>query len=455
MTDLGKIPPQDIDLEAAVLGALVLERDAILKIDLIPEVFYKQEHQEIFRAVIAINERGGNIDLLTVAKHLRDTGKIESIGGPGYLAQLTRNVASAANIEQHAKFLLQSYFRREIIRLSSEMGSMAYDQSNDIEEILAVYDSTVSQIDAVIAGKRKGREIIAVMKDLSREVERRCTLASKGGIVGVPTGFTELNKLTAGWQPGNMIVFAARPAMGKTAIGVNGFAKAAAQSGKWVNIFSLEMEDIRLVERLVLGSSNIDPEAMRSGKMTADDWDKFNAASSELAALPIFIDDTPFAKISRIRNIARANRKAGKCDLILIDYLQLANADGNIKQNREQQVADMSRQLKAVARELDVPLILLSQLSRDVEKRGGTKRPTLSDLRESGAIEQDADMVIFPWRPAYYGINAEVKDPDNYGELIIAKNRHGGLAAIKFWHDGNMTSFREMATEGDDYYNPF
>lgn len=267
-----------------------------MKIDLIPEVFYKQEHQEIFRAVIAINERGGNIDLLTVAKHLRDTGKIESIGGPGYLAQLTRNVASAANIEQHAKFLLQSYFRREIIRLSSEMGSMAYDQSNDIEEILAVYDSTVSQIDAVIAGKRKGREIIAVMKDLSREVERRCTLASKGGIVGVPTGFTELNKLTAGWQPGNMIVFAARPAMGKTAIGVNGFAKAAAQSGKWVNIFSLEMEDIRLVERLVLGSSNIDPEAMRSGKMTDDDWDKFNAASSELAALPIFIDDTPFAK---------------------------------------------------------------------------------------------------------------------------------------------------------------
>ena len=441
---LGKVPPQTIEIEEAILGALIIERDAILKLDLVPEVFYKEEHRTIYKAVEALNREGRNIDLTTVMMRLKDTGKLEEVGGVSYLAQLTRNVASAIHIEQHTVFLLQAYIRRELIRISTTILEMAYDTSNDIDDILQLYESAITSIDNIILGKKKGREIRAVLKDLTDEVERRVRISKTGGLTGITTGFGELNRITSGWQPNWLVVFAARPAMGKTALAINRFAKVAAQNGHWVNIFSLEMEDISLTERLVLGASGIDPYNLRSGQMTTEDWDNYNRSVAELQDLPIFIDDTPYVRISHIRNVARMNRRQNKCDMVIIDYLQLANAGGNDRMNREQQVAEMSRQLKALAKELQIPIILLSQLSRDVEKRGGTKRPNMSDLIESGAIEQDADLIIFPWRPIYYGIEPEVDDPKHYGELILSKNRHGRTGDIKFWHNDNMTDFSDM-----------
>ena len=440
----GKILPQTIDIEVAILGALILERDAILKVDLVPEVFYKQEHRIIFKAVETLNNEGKNIDLLTVITQLKNQGQLTEVGGPSYIAKLTRNIASAVHIEQHTVYLLQSYIRRELIRISSSIMEMAYDTSNDIDEIIQLYESTITAIDNIILGKKKGREMRSILKDLNQEVERRARLSRIGGLTGITTGFGELNRITSGWQPNWLVVFAARPAMGKTAIAINRFAKAAAMRGHWVNIFSLEMEDVTLSERLMLGASGLDPVALKNGQLTSEEWDRYNRAVAELEELPIFIDDTPFVRISHIRNVARMNRRQNKCDLVIIDYLQLANAGSNDRMNREQQVAEMSRQLKALAKELHIPIILLSQLSRDVEKRGGTKRPNMSDLRESGAIEQDADMIIFPWRPSYYGIEVEVEDPLHFGELIVSKNRHGSTADIKFWHNDTMTDFSDQ-----------
>lgn len=440
----GKVPPQVIDVEVAVLGALILERDAILKVDVVPEVFYKEEHRTIFKAVESLNKEGKNIDLLTVITQLKNHNKLMEVGGPAYIAKLTRNVVSAVHLEQHVVYLLQSYIRRELIKISSSIMEMAYDTSNDIDDIMHLYESTITSIDNILLGKKKGREIKTILNDLTQEVERRARISKVGGLTGITTGFGDLNRMTSGWQPNWLVVFAARPAMGKTAIAVNRFAKSAAMRGHWVNIFSLEMEDVTLSERLILGASGIDPVNLKNGQLTDEEWNRYNKAVYELQELPIFIDDTPYVRISHIRNVARMNHRQNKCDLVIIDYLQLANAGGNDRMNREQQVAEMSRQLKALAKELHIPIILLSQLSRDVEKRGGTKRPNMSDLRESGAIEQDADMVIFPWRPTYYGIDVEAKDPKHYGELIVSKNRHGAIGDIKFWHNDTMTDFSDM-----------
>lgn len=444
----GRVPPQAIEIEEAILGTLIVESEAIHKLDLMPEVFYKEEHRTIFKVVESLNNEGKNIDLITVVTRLKDQDKLKEIGGAGYLAKLTRRIGSAIHIEQHAVFLLQSYIRRELIRISSTIMQMAYDASNDIDDIMQLYEATITSIDNIILGKKKGREIRSVLKDLTVEVERRVRLSKAGGLTGITTGFGELNRMTSGWQPNWLIVFAARPAMGKTAIAINRFAKSAAMRGHWVNIFSLEMEDITLSERLILGASGIDPYVLKSGTMTNADWDNYHRAVAELQELPIFIDDTPYVKISHIRNVARTNKRQGKCDLIVIDYLQLANAGGNDRMNREQQVSEMSRQLKALAKELQIPIILLSQLSRDVEKRGGTKRPNMSDLRESGAIEQDADMIIFPWRPIYYGIEPEVDDPKHYGELIVSKFRHGSVGDVKFWTNDSMTDFSDRPMNG-------
>jgi len=450
----GKVPPQVIDVEVAVLGALILERDAILKVDVVPEVFYKEEHRTIFKAVESLNKEGKNIDLLTVITQLKNHSKLTEVGGPAYIAKLTRNVVSAVHLEQHVVYLLQSYIRRELIKISSSIMEMAYDTSNDIDDIMHLYESTITSIDNILLGKKKGREIKTILNDLTQEVERRARISKVGGLTGITTGFGDLNRMTSGWQPNWLVVFAARPAMGKTAIAVNRFAKSAAMRGHWVNIFSLEMEDVTLSERLILGASGIDPVNLKNGQLTDEEWNRYNKAVYELQELPIFIDDTPYVRISHIRNVARMNHRQNKCDLVIIDYLQLANAGGNDRMNREQQVAEMSRQLKALAKELHIPIILLSQLSRDVEKRGGTKRPNMSDLRESGAIEQDADMVIFPWRPIYYGIDVEAKDPKHYGELIVSKNRHGAIGDIKFWHNDTMTDFSDMPIDEDANYLP-
>lgn len=454
---MGKIPPQALDLEEAVLGALMLERDAFTKVDLFSEIFYKESHRIIYNAIESISKQGKNIDLITVTIELKNNGKLAEIGGPMEVTRLTQKVALAANLEQHVNLLIQYYIRRELIRLSSEIMSLSYDATNEIQDIMQVYEATVNKIDKIIIGKKTGRELKNVLTSLTDEINERYNRSKNGGLSGIDTGFGRLNRITSGWQSGWLVILAARPAMGKTAIGVNQFAKAAARNGNWVCIFSLEMEDITLSERLIVGATGIESERLKSGKLQSHEWTSYTNAVAELSRLPIFIDDTPYVTVSHIRNVARAKKRENKCDLIIIDYLQLANAGEMGKnQNRENQVAEMSRQLKSLAKELKIPVIVLSQLSRDVEKRGGNKKPNMSDLRESGAIEQDADLILFPWRPSYYGIISEVQEPENYGELVFAKNRHGIIEDIEFWHNGTMTDFSDMPFGQQRYnINPF
>lgn len=452
--DLGNVPPQATDVEGVVLAAMMLERDAISKVDLVPEVFYKEEHQLIFETIQRLDNEGKNIDLITVSTSLKDRGVLEKVGGPGYITGLTRRVASAAHIEQHARILLEQYIRRELITVSSRVMSLSYDTSTDLDDIMRLYETTISEVDNIIIGKHTGRELSSVLSDLNKEIDRRVQLSKEGGLVGIDTGFGTLNKYTAGWQGNWLVIFAARPAMGKTAIAVNRFAKIAAMAGKWVNVFSLEMTDVSLAERLVLGASEIDSYKFKNGDMSDEDWTNYNRAVGELERLPIYIDDSPYVKISHIRNVARMNKRKGKCDMIIIDYLQLADAGVNsINGTREQEVSFMSRSLKALAKELNVPVIVLSQLSRKVEERA-SKRPVLSDLRESGSIEQDADMVIFPFRPSYYKDKGEkgfdeVKDDEAI--LIVAKNRHGGTGDIEFYTNESMTDFSDRPFDE----NPF
>lgn len=449
----GKLPPQDIEVEMAVLGALMLERDAINKIDLSPEIFYKEDHRIIYKTIQDLNNNGKNIDLLTITVDLKNNNLLAEVGGPVYITQLTQRVSSAAHIEQYARVLIENYIRRELITLSTSMMNMSYDTTNEIDDIFNTYESTVSRVDKILIGKNTGRFLSDVLKDLINEVDRRSKLSSIGGLTGINTGFGVLNKYTSGWQNGWVVVFAARPAQGKTAIAVNKFAKAAAMSGKYVNIFSLEMDDLSLAERLVIGASGINSYDFKSGRLSDSDWMKFNKALGELESLPIYIDDSPYVKLSHIRNVARSNKRKGKCDLIIIDYLQLADAGTDKNRNREQEVSEMSRRLKSLAKEINVPIIVLSQLSRAVEGRAD-KRPILSDLRESGAIEQDADMVIFPFRPAYYQNTDEFGSMDtkeNEGILIIAKNRHGVIGDIKFYHNETMTDFSDEPFNSQRY----
>jgi len=453
----GKIPPQAIELEEAILGSLMIERDAITKVDLFPELFYKEDHQKIFNAIERVNQSGKQIDLMTVITEIKNSNELESVGGLEILLNLTRRVASAAHIEQHVRILIQTFIRRELIRVSNEILNLAYDESNDLDDIMQLYESSVAKIDRIILGRNAGKELVSVLKELSIEIERRSKLSQIGGLTGISSGFGMLNKYTSGWQPGWMVVFASRPAMGKTAIAINRFAKEAARSGKWVNIFSLEMDSMSLAERLVIGSSGIDTYDFKSGRLSQDDWRRYHRSVAELESLPIYIDDSPYVKISHIRNVARSNKRKNKCDMIIIDYLQLADSGNtNKNKNREQEVSEMSRRLKLLAKELQVPIIVLSQLSRAVELRAD-RRPVLSDLRESGSIEQDADMVIFPFRPEYYRNKSE--NPMAFGEvehnegvLIIAKNRHGAVGDIRFYHNDTMTDFSDEPFSSERFH---
>jgi replicative DNA helicase len=445
MLDYGKLPPHDVELEKVVLGALILERDAIYKVDIPSDVFYKNEHQKIYEAILSLNKRGSNIDLMEVTTELRNAQILDETGGASYITSLTKRVASAANIEQHVRHLLVYWIRRKLISAASNIITQSYDTTSDIEETIKEYESAVSEIDNVIAGKNKGRSLGEVLSSLTRKIEERCIKAKESGITGIPTGFKTLDFITSGWQSDWLIILAARPAMGKTAIGVNAFAKAAALSGNWVNVFSLEMGAESLAERIVLGASGIEPERLKHGKMNDTDWGLYNQTVRELEDMSIWIDDTSYASLYHMRNVARQNVRKGKCDLIIIDYLQLADAGSDRNSNREEKIAELSRSLKALSKELQVPIIVLSQLNRGVESRPD-KKPRLSDIRESGAIEQDADMVLLPYRPNYYGIEVEgTDDPEHYGEIIMGKFRHGSIMDIPFYHNDTMTEFSERS----------
>lgn len=444
MTDSQHIRlPQASDLEAAVLGAILIEADAITRIvgTLRPEHFYDALNSQIYEALCGMYDNGEKIDLYTAtmrckALRLPIEGNISAV-----LATLSTRVASAAHIEQHAYSIVQQYIRRSTYLEATRLASQCLDDSEDVSNILNSLNRIADESNGAISGG-EAKHIGELAAKALREAEERQKQAAQGECIGIPTGLQHLDNLTGGWRPSQLIVLAARPAMGKTAVMLH-LALSAAQAGKAVCMYSLEMSDISLANRLLLAIANVDANDYRKGRISPEDWKRLDDALAMLHKLPIWVDDNPTVTMRYIRSKSKMMQKQGKCDIICADYLQLVDMSSGKGKSREQEVAQASRAAKVIAKELNVPFILLSQLSRKVEDRAD-KTPQLSDLRESGAIEQDADIVAFIHRPAYY--KEEFMDSpkgeistEGVGILTIAKQRDGSTGEVIFSHNYSMT----------------
>jgi replicative DNA helicase len=454
---LGKLPPQAIDLEEAVLGALMLEKDALSSvIDILKgEVFYDTRHQKIFNAIHLLFEKSSPVDILTVTAQLRQLGELEMIGGAYYITELTNRVASAANIEFHSRIIIQKFIQRELIRISTEVINSAYEDTSDVLDLLDKAEKNLFEI-AQNNLRRDSRKMDDLLHESLKEIE--ALKDKKDGLTGVASGFTDLDRMTSGWQKSDLVIIAARPAMGKTAFVLTCARNAAVEFDKPVVVFSLEMSSVQLVNRLISGETEIEQEKIRKGTLEEWEWAQIHSKIGRLEQAPLIIDDTPALNIFEFRAKCRRLKSQHDIQLIIIDYLQLmqGKADGKGGGNREQEIGSISRALKSVAKELNVPVIALSQLSRAVETRpGGAKRPMLSDLRESGSIEQDADMVLFLYRPEYYGLTEDENGmPTNgVGEVIIAKHRNGETGTVRLKFVGKFVKFTDL-DQGNDNFNP-
>lgn len=433
----GKIPPSDLETEEVVLGALLIEPNALATvIDILqPEVFYKEAHQRIFAAVLALYPIGEPIDVITVTNYLRKSGEIDFIGGPAYIAQLTDRVISAANIEYHARILIEKYIQRKLIEISNNIITEAYDATSDAFDTLNEAENALFQINEQNL-RRSFRSMPSVLQVVREQIET--AYKNQGEYTGVVSGFYQLDQLTGGLQPSDLIIIAARPGMGKTAFALSMARNMAVEFGFPIAFFSLEMTAPQLVIRILSAQTQISSERIRKGELDDTEWMTLNEAMNKLSNVKLFLDDTPALSIFELRAKARRLKQAYDIQAIYIDYLQLMTAKIDKNSNREQEIASISRSLKALAKELNIPVIALSQLSRDVEKRSGTKRPQLSDLRESGAIEQDADIVIGIYRPEYY-MKEEQVDEDklaavkNKAEIILLKHRNGPLGTVNLY----------------------
>lgn len=444
---LGKVPPQAIELEEAVLGALMLEKDALTSvIDILKvESFYKEAHKVIFQAILDLFTESQPIDLLTVTTQLRKNGALEVAGGAFYITELTSKVASAANIEFHARIITEQSIKRELIRISSPIQKDAFEDTTDVFELLDAMEQSLFEISEKNIRKNYAT-MSSIMRDAIAELEVRKN--QKDGLTGVPSGFTALDRVTSGWQKSDLVVIAARPAMGKTAFVLSVLRNAAVDHNRPVAIFSLEMSSVQLVNRLISSEAELDSDKIKKGTLADHEWAQLVHKTAKLSKAPLFVDDTPALSILELRAKCRKLKAQHDIQLVVVDYLQLMSGDskGGFGGNREQEIASISRALKKIAKELSIPVIALSQLSRAVETRGGDKRPQLSDLRESGAIEQDADMVMFLYRPEYYGITEDEGGASTagVGEVIIAKNRNGSLENIKLRFIGRYTKFTDL-----------
>ncbi len=455
-SQLGKVPPQAVEVEEAVLGALMLERDALSTvIDILKaESFYRDAHQKIYEAIVQLFNNSEPVDLKTVVHQLRKNGTLEVVGGAYYIAELTSKVNSAANIEYHARIIAEQSIKRELIRISSEIQHDAYEDTIDVFQLLdraeqSLFDVSESHI-------RKNYDKMSTLLGMAiQEIEERKN--REDGLTGVPSGFTALDRVTSGWQPSDLVIIAARPGMGKTAFVLSALRNAAIDFKKAVAIFSLEMSSVQLVNRLISGEAELESEKIKRGDLADYEWEQLLHKTAKLSEAPIFIDDTPGLSILELRAKCRRLVAQHGVSLIIIDYLQLMTGDSskNAGGNREQEIASISRALKGIAKELNVPVLALSQLSRAVETRGGDKKPQLSDLRESGSIEQDADMVMFLYRPEYYGITQDEEGMplNGTGEVIIAKHRNGRLENVQLKFIGKFTKFADLdEPSSDDTY---
>jgi replicative DNA helicase len=446
--DIGKLPPQAVELEEAVLGALMLERDTLdITIEiLVADAFYKEAHGYIYQSIRSLHSRNEPVDILTVTQQLKRDGKLELVGGAYYISQLTNRVASGANVEFHARIIAQKYLQRELIRISSETIRDAYEDTSDVFELA---DEAMGNMLTVVDSNTRSSKAIRSVGDYAAESVKQLEIRTSrpDGLTGVPTGIKLLDLTIGGWQRSDLIIIAARPGMGKTAF-VLGAAKHASSNGYPAGFLSLEMPGIQLADRLIVELSGVDAKLYKRGRLGNGEMEEVRRAAQYLNEVQLFIDETPSLSILEIRARARRLIRERQIELLIVDYLQLAQGDESKGRqgNREQEIASISRGLKSIAKELGIPVIALSQLSRQVEARGGDKRPQLSDLRESGTLEQDADIVMFIHRPEYYGFMTDEQGKSTIGlaELIIAKHRNGDVGTIDVNFDSNYTRFRDI-----------
>jgi replicative DNA helicase len=428
----GKIPPQALDLEEAVLGAMMLENDRLAEVIEIlkQEVFYKESHQIVFNAIKRLFGNNEPVDILTVTEELRKNGELELAGGAYFITMLTNRIASAANIEFHARIIIQKFIQRELIRVSSEIIKDAYEDSTDVFDLLDKAETGLFAISETTIGKSY-MDMQSIIKEAIREIAAGRN--QEGRLKGVGSGFTELDRITSGWQKSDLIIIASRPGMGKTAFSLTMARNAAIDFKKPVAVFSLEMSSVQLVTRLISSETEIPQEKLRKGTMEEHEWAQLNTRITSLINAPLFIDDTAALSIFDLRAKCRRLKAHHDIQMIIVDYLQLMQGSQDTRGNREQEISSISRSLKTLAKELDVPVIALSQLSRASEKRAAAAKPILSDLRESGSIEQDADMVLFIYRPEYYKIDTDDQGDSTAGvaEVLIAKNRNGPLKDVR------------------------
>lgn len=437
-----KIPPQNVDAEKSLLGALLIDTDAIVRIADTIDVkdFYDERHQRIFEAVRKLYERHRPIDVLTLSNQLKDEGFLEVVGGATYLTELTNYVPTAAHVEHYAEIVAEKALRRRLIKTSQDIVGIGYDEAKPIRQIIEEAEVELFQV----SQKHVKQDIESIESVLASSFERLDELHKNGGKVrGIPTGFKDLDNLVAGWQKSDLVILAARPAMGKTVLALNFAHKVATKAEMPVLIFSLEMSKEQLVDRMLSMESGVDAWNIRTGSLSNNDWEKISEAMGTLAEAPIYIDDTPGITVSDMRTKARREQHQRQLGLIIVDYLQLMSGGARFGSdgNRVQEISEISRGLKSIARELNVPVIALSQLSRSVESRS-PQIPQLADLRESGSIEQDADMVVFIYRDEYY--NPETTEKPNIADILIKKHRSGPTGNVELYFDANKQLFKSL-----------
>ncbi|TAF63589.1 MAG: replicative DNA helicase [Cytophagales bacterium] len=449
---LGKLPPQATDLEDAILGALMLEKDALLSVGdiLHPESFYKEANKEIYKAIQQLSANSQPIDMLTVTQQLRKTGMLEFVGGASYVTSLASYVNSAAHIESHARIVAEAAIKREIIALASDLERDAYEDSIDVFDLLDAAEQRFFEISERNITK-KTVDIQLALQEAIQNLENKKGM--KDGLTGIPSGFMHLDRITAGWQKTDFVVIAARPSVGKTAFALNLLRNAAIDFNFPVAFFSLEMSTTQLVHRLISIEAELEGDKIKKGTLADYEWQQLYTRIPRLADAKIFLDDTPNIPINELNTKARRLKSQHDIQMIIIDYLQLITASNIFQKssvgNREQEVAYISRSLKKLAKDLDIPVIALSQLSRAVETRGGEKRPQLSDIRESGSVEQDADIVLFLYRPEYHQITADSMGNSTLGlaEVLISKHRNGALGEVQLQFVGKYSRFRNLEAE--------
>lgn len=437
-----RVPPQNIEAEQSVLGAMLIEKEAITKAAEIlkAEDFYRADHRLLFEVMVDLYNKNSPVDLITLTENLRKLSKLEDVGGIKFLTYLTQLVPTAANVSYHAKIIEEKSILRQLINASTEIASSGYDPEDEVGVILDTAEKKILQI----SNRSANVDFTPMSTVVMTAIDKIDALYNqKSSLIGISSGFKDFDKLTSGLQPSDLILIAARPSMGKTALVLNIAQNVAVRGKKSVALFSLEMSKDQLVQRMLCAEAQIDATRLRVGELKDDDWPKLMAAADRLSSANIFIDDTPGITALEMRSKARRLKQEGVgLDLIIIDYLQLMQGSGKRKaENRQQELSEISRALKALGREMNVPVIALSQLSRGVESRT-VKRPMLSDLRESGALEQDADLVAFLYREDYYDKETENK---NITELIIAKHRNGPVDTVKLFFQKEYTRFYDLA----------